>query len=72
MGVRQDAQGEELSSSHDTSKAADTPTNTGAGKSGGKQPSRTHDMGSALRTVYQQTVEENVPDEMMDLLGKLG
>jgi len=57
-----------LSSSHDTGrKAADRPT----GK-GGKQPSRSHDMGSALRTVYQQTVEENVPAEMMDLLGKLG
>jgi hypothetical protein len=28
-------------------------------------------MGSALRSVYQQTVEEKVPDEMMDLLGKL-
>lgn len=29
-------------------------------------------MGSALRSVYQRTVEEAVPDEMLDLLGKLG
>ena len=29
------------------------------------------DMGEALRTVYQKTVEEQVPDEFMDLLGKL-
>jgi hypothetical protein len=29
------------------------------------------DMGAALRTVYQKAVEEAVPDEMLDLLGKL-
>ena len=28
-------------------------------------------MGSALRTVYQKTVEEAIPAEMLDLLGKL-
>ena len=28
-------------------------------------------VGSALRSVYQQTVNEDVPDEMMQLLGKL-
>ena len=27
--------------------------------------------GAALRSVYQETVEERVPDEMLDLLGKL-
>ncbi len=29
-------------------------------------------MGSALRSVWQKTVEEKVPDDMIDLLGKLG
>ena len=29
-------------------------------------------MGQALRSVYQKTVEEAVPDEMLDLLAKLG
>jgi hypothetical protein len=29
------------------------------------------DAGTALRSVYQQTVEEAVPDEMLDLLSKL-
>jgi hypothetical protein len=29
-------------------------------------------MGSALRSVYQRTVEEPVPDDLLDLLGKLG
>jgi len=28
-------------------------------------------MGSALRSIYQQTVEEQIPPEMLDLLGKL-
>lgn len=30
------------------------------------------DMGSALRSVYQKTVEEPVPDDLLALLGKLG
>lgn len=29
------------------------------------------DVGPALRRVYQQTVEEAIPDEMLDLLAKL-
>ncbi|WP_245738976.1 NepR family anti-sigma factor [Sphingomonas rubra] len=29
------------------------------------------EMGSALRSVYQRTVEEKVPDDLLDLLGKL-
>lgn len=29
------------------------------------------DMGVALRKVYQHTVEEAIPAEMLDLLGKL-
>ncbi len=28
-------------------------------------------MGSALRSIYQQTIEEKIPDEMLLLLGKL-
>jgi hypothetical protein len=30
------------------------------------------DMGHALRSVYEKTVNEAIPDEMLDLLGKLG
>lgn len=29
-------------------------------------------VGRALRTVYQQTVDETVPDDMLELLRKLG
>jgi hypothetical protein len=32
---------------------------------------RKKDMGAALRSVYQKTVSEEIPDEMLDLLGKL-
>jgi len=28
-------------------------------------------MGAALRSIYQKTVDEAVPPEMLDLLGKL-
>jgi hypothetical protein len=28
-------------------------------------------MGSALRSVYQKTVDETVPDDLLALLGKL-
>ena len=33
--------------------------------------SKDRDMGAALRSVYQKTVDETVPPEMLDLLGKL-
>jgi hypothetical protein len=29
-------------------------------------------VGHALRSVYQRTVNEDIPPEMLDLLGKLG
>ena len=29
------------------------------------------DMGAALRSVYQRTVDEAVPDDLLSLLGKL-
>lgn len=53
------------------------------GKSGmGKKPSKPSkaprkghsgsDIGRALRSAYDDTVRESIPDEFMDLLGKLG
>jgi hypothetical protein len=30
------------------------------------------ELGNALRSVYQRTVDEDVPDDLLDLLGKLG
>lgn len=39
----------------------------------GTRPAATadRDMGAALRSVYQRTVDEAVPDDLMALLGKL-
>ncbi|WP_254784463.1 NepR family anti-sigma factor [Sphingomonas sp. OK281] len=36
-----------------------------------KIQNRDQQMGSALRSVYQKTVDEVVPDDLLDLLGKL-
>jgi len=30
------------------------------------------DVGDALRSAYQRTLSEDIPPEMLDLLGKLG
>ena len=37
-----------------------------------KPQSNDRDMGAALRSIYQKTVDEAVPDEFISLLGKLG
>ena len=34
-------------------------------------PRGDRDTGAALRSIYQSTVDEKVPDELADLLGKL-
>jgi Anti-sigma factor NepR len=31
-----------------------------------------HDVGDALRSAYDRTLKEDIPPEMLDLLGKLG
>lgn len=36
-----------------------------------KALSKDRDMGSALRSIYQHTIDEKIPDEMLLLLGKL-
>ena len=46
-------------------------------RSQGKKPraarsTRDSDVGDALRSIYQKTVHEDVPLEMLDLLDKLG
>jgi len=51
------------------------PANDGAGSKPAKRrrsdSTRDASVGSALRSVYSQTVDEPVPDEFMDLLSKL-
>lgn len=50
---------------------SDKDTKTSAKKSPAKVQSKDRDMGAALRSAYQRTVDESVPDEMLDLLNKL-
>jgi hypothetical protein len=38
----------------------------------GKKRPGSPEVGNALRSVYQQTIDEDIPPEMLDLLGKLG
>ncbi len=44
-------------------------------KRGPRSPSRKNDktnvVGRALRTVYDETLREDIPDDFLDLLGKL-
>lgn len=47
---------------------------SGGGKAGDKRggrAGRANDVGRALRSVYDETLREDVPDDFLDLLGKL-
>ncbi|WP_353203183.1 hypothetical protein [Sphingomonas sp.] len=57
-----------MRSGDDSSKKPGTARTVGTGT---KAQGKDRDMGAALRTVYQRTVEEAIPPEMLDLLGKL-
>jgi hypothetical protein len=39
---------------------------------GKKKRGSTPEVGNALRAAYQQTIDESIPPEFLDLLGKLG
>ena len=52
-------------------KSDDLPDNAAPEPKAKKKPAAPG-VGDALRTVYQQTVNEDIPPEMLDLLGKLG
>jgi len=56
---------------------SDQPRTKRSASSAPSAPGRTkgkaagHDAGNALRSAYQQTVDEAIPTEMLDLLNKL-
>ena len=43
-----------------------------AGSRGKKKRGPNPEFGNALRAAYQQAIDEDIPPEMLDLLGKLG
>ena len=49
----------------------DTPKRTSKDDGKARVQGKDRDMGSALRSIYLKTIEESVPAEMLDLLGKL-
>ena len=64
-------------SGSETGDSKDAAKNTG-GRTGKmstgdnkNRKQRTGDLGRALRTVYDDTLREQVPDDFLDLLGKL-
>jgi len=62
--VRSGVSGGQVLSSGDQARKPDR-------KKGATRPAKDRDMGSALRSIYQKTIEEDIPDEMLTLLGKL-
>ena len=52
----------------DSSGETDSPPAKGTRK---KKRNDGPEVGSALRSVYQQTVDEQIPPDLLDLLGKL-
>lgn len=44
---------------------------SGGGKGNRRKPSSPSDIGTMLRGAYRETVDEAVPDDLMDLLNKL-
>ena len=59
----------------DRRRRSDRPSETDTAQkpqSTKKKGVATGDVGSALRSVYQRTIDESIPPEMLDLLGKLG
>ena len=73
MSGRQQRESDGIDNSKGSSKGAgkakaagnDVPREKGARKQRGA------DLGRALRSIYDDTLRESVPDDFMDLLGKL-
>lgn len=54
-----------------TTRASGVGKRGGARKAGLRQAGSNDDVGRMLRGVYHQTVDEPIPDDLMDLLNKL-
>ena len=55
----------------DEKKTVRSPAKPGGARKANSGKGRDGTVGTALRTVYDDTVKENIPAEMLDLLGKL-
>ena len=62
---------EKKAKSRAETKSAGTTTNIAAERRASRRPP-SGEIGSALRSVYDGALNEDIPPEMLDLLGKLG
>ena len=63
---------EELSESRDSDPRAEKgKSNMRRTRKGPGETSRANEVGKALRSVYDNTLREEVPDDFLNLLGKL-
>lgn len=67
MSFADERDGERRRKSHEET-LSDTPTRESRRKR--RQPAS--EVGTALRSAYERTLDEAIPPEMLDLLGKLG
>lgn len=67
MAFESDKQRRRKSEQHPDTEASSTGDKTGARRKRGP-----NEVGHALRAAYQEAVSEDIPPEMLDLLGKLG
>jgi hypothetical protein len=53
-------------------EAQDSSGKRGARSAKERKQDKSNIVGRALRTVYDETLREDIPDDFLDLLGKLG
>jgi hypothetical protein len=68
LSGRQQGESDSIGKGKSSSKAR---TGKNAPGTKGVRRQRTSDLGRALRSIYDDTLRESVPDDFLDLLGKL-
>jgi hypothetical protein len=73
LSGRQQGESDGIGKSKDSSKGAAKAADAGkdAPRTKGVRKQRAADLGRALRSIYDDTLRETVPDDFTDLLGKL-
>jgi hypothetical protein len=66
LSFEEDRDGERRRKSEEAADAAGTPPMRK------RKRAPASEVGHALRSAYQRTLDESIPPEMLDLLGKLG
>jgi len=71
LSARKGSETEGAGDSRHSKKSSGSGRGGGGGSRGGRG-GRSGDLGRALRTVYDDTLREPVPDDFLNLIGKLG